>query len=149
VAAEGDELRHPGAPAAALVGLVDGKGGRHRVLAVGHDRGQRRLVRDQRPDVLRVPGHEGERVDRATAAGEQVDRATDRLDEPMQVVGVDVGRHRAGRIGLRAALDAAWVVGDQGAVGEVPRQRAEAAGAIGQPISNRIGSVLASFRRTS
>jgi hypothetical protein len=87
-------------------------------------------VRDERPHVLRVLGHEGERVDRATAAGEDVDRPrTDRLDEPMQVVGVNVGRHQAGGIGLHAALGAARVVGHHGAVGEVPRQRAEAGGA--------------------
>ena len=123
-------MGHPGAPAAALVGLGDRAGGRQRVLAVGQDRGERRLVRDERPHVLWVLGHEGERVDRATAAGEEVDRLpTDRLDEPMQVVGVNVGRHRAGWIGLHAALDAAWVVGHHGAVGEVLRQRAEAGGA--------------------
>jgi hypothetical protein len=127
VAAEGDELGHPGAPAAALVGLGDRAGGRHRVLAVGQDGGERRLVGDEGPHVLGVLGHEGERVDRATAAGEQVDRtSTDRLDEPMQVVGVHLGSHRAGWIGLHAALDAAWVVGDHGAVGEVLRQRGEA-----------------------
>jgi hypothetical protein len=120
----------PGAPAAALVGLVDRAGGRQRVLAVGQDRGERRLVRDERPHVLRVLRHEAERVDRAAAAGEEVDRpSTDRLDEPMQVVRVNVGRHRAARIGLHAALDAAWVVGHHGAVGEPPRQRAEAGGA--------------------
>jgi hypothetical protein len=60
----------------------------------------------------------------------KVDRPpSDRLDKPMQVVGVNVGRHRAGWIGLHAALDAAWVVGDHGAVGEVLRQRAESGGA--------------------
>jgi hypothetical protein len=130
VAGDGDEVRHPGAPAAALVGLLHRAGGRQRVLPVGQDRGERRLVRDQRPHVPRVPGHQRERVDRAAAAGEQVDRpATDRLDEPVQVVGVDVGRDRAGRVGLHAALDTAWVVGHHGAVGEVPRQRGEPGGA--------------------
>ena len=63
-----------GAPAAALVGLVDRAGGRQRVLAVGQERGERRLVRHERPHVLGVPGHERQRVDRAAAAGEQVDR---------------------------------------------------------------------------
>ena len=40
-------------------------------------------------------------------------------DDPMQVVGVLLGRRLAGRIGLRAAFDAARVVGDDGAIGEV------------------------------
>ena len=73
---------------------------------------------------------EGERVHRAAAAGEQVDRARAELgDDPMQVVGVLLGRGRAGRIGLRAALDAARVVGHDGAIGEVAGERAEPAGA--------------------
>ena len=87
-------------------------------------------MRDERPDVLRVVRHEGERVHGAAAAGEEVDRAAAELgDDPMQVVGVLLGRGLACGIGLRAALDAARVVGDDRAVGEVAGQRPEPAGA--------------------
>ena len=48
------------------------------VLAIRQRRTQRRLVRDQRPHVLGMLRDERQRVDRAAAAGEQVDRsATD------------------------------------------------------------------------
>ena len=88
-----DELRHAGAEAAALVGVGDRLGDRQRALAIGQDRGERRLVRDERPDLLRVGRHEGERVHRAAAAREQVDRAAAELvDDPVQVVGVLLGR---------------------------------------------------------
>jgi hypothetical protein len=47
------------------------------------------FVRDERPHLLRVLGHQSQRVHRAAAAGEDVDRPSiDRGDEPMQVVGV-------------------------------------------------------------
>ncbi len=102
-----DEPRHAGTEPAALVRVVDGAGGRQRALAIGQDRRERRLVRDERPDLLRVLRDEGERVHRTAAAGEEVDGPAVELgDDPMQVVGVLVGRRRAGRIGLRAALDA-------------------------------------------
>ena len=78
-----------------------GEGG----VAVGQDLKERRLVRDQRPDLLRMPLDERQRIHRPAAAGEQVNRACiERLDEPMQVVRVLLGRRRAGRIGLLAAL---------------------------------------------
>ena len=64
-----------GAEPAALVRVVDRLGGGQRALAIGQDRGERRLVRDERPDLLRVLRDEGQRVHRAAAAGEQVDRA--------------------------------------------------------------------------
>ena len=141
VAHDGDELGHAGPEAAALVRLVDRLGDRQRALAIGQDRGERRLVRDERPDVLGVLRHEGERVDRAAAAGEQVDRArVERGDDPMQVVGVLLGRGRAGRIGLRAALDAPRVVGHHGAIGEVARERHEPAGAHRRSDENSAGA---------
>ena len=94
----------PAPEAAALVGVVDRPAGRQRVLAIGQDRGERRLVRDERPHVLRMLRHEGERVDRAAAAGEQVDRpAAERLDDPMQVVGV-AARASTGLAGSAFAL---------------------------------------------
>ena len=52
--------------------------------------------------------------------------ASDGLDDPMQVVGVLVGRGVGGRVVLRAALGASRVVGDDRAVDEVPGQRPEA-----------------------
>ena len=87
-------------------------------------------MRHDRPHVVWVLRHEGEGVDRSPTAGEQVDRpSTDRLDEPMQIVGVDVRRCPAGGIGFDAALAAARVVRHNCAVGEVLRQRTEAGGA--------------------
>ena len=107
-------------------------------------------MRDERPDLLRVLRHEGERVHRATAAGEEVDRTHAELgDDPMQVVGVLLGRGLAGRIGLRAALDAARVVGHDGAIGEVAGQRAEPAGAHRRSDQEQGRGVLESTRRTS
>ena len=73
--------------------------GRLGVLGIGQQRGQRRLVGHQRADVLRMRGHQGQRVDGAAAAGEQVYRPADPLDDPMQVVGVLAGiRLRAGSL---------------------------------------------------
>ena len=98
VAGDGDEVRHPGAPARSLVRLVDGPGRGQRVLAVRQHRGQWRLVCDERAHVVRVRRHERQGVDGAAAAGEEVDRpGSDGLDESMQVVGVLRGRRlRAG-----------------------------------------------------
>ena len=67
------------------------------VLGVRQQGGQRRLVGHQRADVVRVRGDEGQGIDGAAAAGEQVNRlAAYRLDDPMQVIGV------LARFGLRA-----------------------------------------------
>jgi len=127
VADDDDEVRHAGAPPAALVGLVDRFARRQRVLPVGHNRGQRRLVRHKRPHLLRMLRDKSERADRAAAAGEQVHGSpANRLNEPIQVVGVSIGRHRTVRIGQDAALGPAWVIGDDRAIGEVLRQGAEA-----------------------
>ena len=103
-----------------------GEGG----VTVGKDLKKRRLVGHQRPDLLRMPFHERQRIHRSTAAGEEVNRACiERLDEPMQVVRVLLGRRRAGRIGLLAPLRAAGIVGNDGAVREVAAERAESRGA--------------------
>ena len=46
-------------------------------------------MRDERPDVRGVGRDEGQRVDGAAAAREEVDRAAaDGLDDPVEVVGV-------------------------------------------------------------
>ena len=124
-----DELRHAGAGPVALVRLVDGSAGRERAFAIGEDRRERGLVRDQRPNLLRMARHEGERIHGATSAGEEVDRARAELgDEPMQVVGVLLRCRLASPIGLRAALDAPGVIGHHRAIGEMPGQRDESAG---------------------
>ena len=62
-----------------------------RPLGVGQHPEDRGLVRDEGADVLGMRRHQLERGDRAAAAPEQVDRAADRLDDPMQVISVLVG----------------------------------------------------------
>ena len=60
---------------------------RERRLAVGKQAGERRLVRDERPDLLGMPLDEREAVHGTAAAGEEIDgSAADRVDESMQVV---------------------------------------------------------------
>jgi hypothetical protein len=87
-------------------------------------------VRDERPYLLGVIGHEGQRVHGAAAAGEEVDRpGIDRGDEPMQVVGVLLDRVLRGAVGASAPLGPARVVGHDRAIGEVLRECAEAGGA--------------------
>ena len=104
-----------------LVGLGDRAAGREGGLVVGDQRGQRRLVGDQGAHILGMRGHERERVDGAATAGEQVDRSqAQRLDDPMDVVRVLLGRRLAGRVVLGAPLDAARVIRDDGAVGKCP-----------------------------
>jgi hypothetical protein len=107
-------------------------------------------VRDERPHALRVLRHEGECVDCATAGSEQVDRPRgDRLDEAMQVVGVNEGV--TGLVGsvftLRSLPRGSYVttVRSEKCCDSVPNPAA----LIGEAISNRIGSVLASLRRMS
>ena len=78
-------------------------------------------MRDERAHVLRMLRDKRQRIHRAAAAREQVDRtAADRGDDPMDVVTVDVGCHRAAHVVLHAALAAARVVGHDRAIGEVP-----------------------------
>ena len=130
VAGERDELRHPRAHPAALVGLVHVAGRGQCPLAIGEHRDEWRFVRDERPHLLRVLGHEGQRVHRAAAAGEQVHRpGIDRRDEPMQVVRVLLDRVLRRAVGARAPLRPARVVGHDRAIGEVLRERAEPGGA--------------------
>jgi hypothetical protein len=83
-------------------------------------------------------GHLGQGVDRATAAGEHVDRsAADRLDHPLQVARVIVGRDLAIAVGARAPCGAPGVVGDDRAIGEVGRPSGtNPAASIGEPMSS-------------
>ena len=89
MADDADEGSHAGARATLHVRLVDRPAGGQRVLAVRHERGERRLVGDERPHVVGMLRDEGEGVDRAAAAGEAVHRPADGLDDPMDVIGVD------------------------------------------------------------
>ena len=83
VADQRDERGHRRAEAAALVGLADaGARGQHR-LTVGQLLGGGRLVRHQGADQPGMPGHQGQRVDRAAAAAEDIGRpGVQRLDQP-------------------------------------------------------------------
>jgi hypothetical protein len=107
-------------------------------------------VGHQRPDLLWVFGHQRQCVHRTTTAGEQVHwAAIDGFDHPAQIGGMNVRVDRADRIVLLAPLAPARVIGDDGAIGEMACQSAEACGPIGEPIRNNAGSSLSSFRRTS
>ena len=149
VAGDRNEVGHARAEPALLIGVADGAHRGLRVVLIGQDRAQRRLVGNQGPDVLRVRGDEGQRVDRATAAGEQVHRSTDLLDDPMQILGVLFGDRLGARIVLDAALRSARVVGHHGPVREVAGQRGEAGGPIGEPISISGGWLPSPPGRTS
>ena len=92
-------------------------------LAIRQHVRRRRLVRDERSDLLWMRGHQGQRVHGAAAAGEEIHRTGVELrDQPVEVVRVLVGRRLGRVVGLLAAFDSARVVGDDRAVGEVPRQ---------------------------
>src|SRR5688500_306382 len=71
--------------------VVDG--GKH-FRTVGKHGEVRWFVGDEDSYVLGALGQEGECVNGAAAAGKQVHRAANLLDDPMQVLGVDVGRRR-------------------------------------------------------
>jgi hypothetical protein len=94
VADEGDEVSHPRAGAAAHVRLVHRPRSGERVLAVGEQRRDRRLVSHDRAHVLGMRGGQRQGVGRATAAAEQVHGAANLLDEPMEVIRVLLRRRR-------------------------------------------------------
>ena len=123
VAGQCDEFRHRRAEATALVGLADaGAGGQHR-LAVGQFLSRWRLVRHQHADLLRVPGHQGQCVDRAAAAGEDVGgRGAEGGNQPVQIVGVLIGCGPGGTVGALAASRSARIVGHHRPVGEMTGQ---------------------------
>ena len=125
-----DELRHRPAEPVPLVRLLDVRHGRQRRLAVRQELHRRRLVRDQRAHLLGVLSHQRQRVHRAAAGGEEIHRAAaERVDKPVQVVGVLVRRRLAGVVRLLAAAGAARVVGDHRTVAEALDQAGEALGA--------------------
>jgi hypothetical protein len=62
-------------------------------------------VRDERPDLACVLGHERERVHGSIAAGEDVDGLrAECADQPVQGVGVLVGRGLGGAVRAHAAF---------------------------------------------
>jgi hypothetical protein len=82
--------------------------------------------------VVGIGRHERERGHRAPAAREHLDRARpERLDHGVHVVGLDRRRMIDAAVFAGAAAEPARVIRDHGAVGEVRRQRAEAAGVHG------------------
>jgi hypothetical protein len=124
---DGHEMRHASPGPVALVGGGDRADGGLGVVGVRKDGCQRWLVGDQRPHVLRVGRDERQRVHRATAAREQVNRSEpDLTDDPMQIIGVLLGCRLGRRVVLDAALRPSRVVGDDRAVGEVAGEGSEA-----------------------
>ena len=124
--------------------------GRQRILAIGQHLGERRLVRDEGPDILGMAGDQGQRVDGATAAGEEVDgSAADRLDHAVDVVGVLLGRGLGGVVvlRLRSTPRGSYVTTVRSV--KWPARVPKPAAPIGDPIMTRGGSVLDSLRRTS
>jgi hypothetical protein len=74
-------------------------------------------------------GHQGEPVDGTAAAGEDVHRsAARRGDQPVQVVGMLLGRGPAGAVGTLAPTDPARVVGHHRTIPEMLDQAGEPAG---------------------
>ena len=70
---QGDEGRHARAVPPLVVRLLHGSLGGEGVVGVGQEQEQRRLVGHQRGDVVGVGLDEGEGVDGAPTAGEEVD----------------------------------------------------------------------------
>jgi hypothetical protein len=79
--------------------------------------------------VVGICRHERKRGHRAATAREHLDGAgAERLDDGVYVVRLDRGRVVDPPVLADAAAQAARVIGDHGPVGEVRRQRVEAAG---------------------
>ena len=128
VADQRDEASHRRTAAARLVDVADGHARGQRGVPIGDELGERRLVGDEGRHVVRMGGHEGQGIDRATAAGEHVDRpAAGRGDDPVEVVGVLLRGRLGRRLGLQAAFHATRVVGHDPPIREVAGERPEAA----------------------
>ena len=91
-----------------------------------------RLVCHQGGHVAGVCRHERERGHRAATARKHLDRVgAERFDDRVHVIRLDRGRVVDPAVFACAAAQATRVIGDHGAVGEVLRQRGEAAGVHG------------------
>ena len=128
----GDEGRHAGTRPLGLVRVANAGAGALGRRGVGEHRDERRLVRHQGAHVVGMGRHERERGHRAPTAREHLDRAgAERLDDGVHVVRLDRGRMVDPAVLADAAAEAARVIPDHGAVGEVRRQRGEATGVHG------------------
>ena len=104
VADERDEPDHRRPGAAPLIGVAHVADGGKRRVAIRQDAGGRRLVGDQEADVLGMAGDEGQRVDGAATAREEVDRsAAERFDHAR-------GGRRAWSSGVDCAVSSAFVL---------------------------------------
>ena len=125
----GHEVGHRGSPALLVVDGLGGLLGGTCLVGVGEHVDQRRLVRDERDDVVGMSRDEGEGGDRPAAAREQLHRSgVERGDDGVDVRGLLLGVVVGAAVAPRAAAEAAGVVRDDGAVGKVRRESAEPTG---------------------
>jgi hypothetical protein len=102
---KGDELRHRRPEAGTVVGLSDVHARRQDLIAIRQHLAGRRLVCDQRPDLLGMAGHQGEGIHGPATGGEDVDwSGVERRDQAVQVVGVLIGCCLGGPVGPLAPL---------------------------------------------
>ena len=144
----GDERRHSGTPSLGRVCVA--KLG-HRALGgfrVGKHGHEGRLMGHQNGDIVGVCRHERERGDRTTTAREHLDRAgVESPDDGVHIACLDGGCVVDPTVFADAAAEAARVIGDHGAVGEVRRQRAEAAGVHRLPDHEQRGASVGGGQR--
>jgi hypothetical protein len=107
-------------------------------------------VRDECSDLLRVRGHQGQRVDRPAAAGEDVRRrVVQRGVQSVQLVRVLVWRGLGGVVGAFAALRSAGSYVTTVRSANCEARVLNPVALIGDPMSSRTGCLLASVLRTS
>jgi hypothetical protein len=112
-AGRGEELPHRRAHAFGEVGVVDLPREPGVLVGVVEQPGQRRLVGDHRPHLLRVPGDQLEPDQGAAAAAEHVRRfGAERREQPVRVVGEGPDGRVPGVAVNRAAGQPPRVVGD-------------------------------------
>ncbi len=107
---------------------MDRRQGTFGAFRVGEDTGQWRLMGDESSQVARVGGHQCQSGHCSAAAREHVDRSgAERRDDRMHILGLHDGRVGDLAVAACAPPQAAWVVRDHLAVGEVRRQCPKAA----------------------
>lgn len=138
--ADHDEGRHVGTDPVVVIGIPDAGPGALGSMDVGENRSERRLVRYQGSHVMRVGRHEGERGHRSAAACEHLDRArAERPDDRVDVGGLGPERVVDPAVLAGAAAEAARVIGDQRALGEVAARVPTPPASMGWPIINNGG----------
>jgi hypothetical protein len=106
--------------------------GREGPVGVRKHRQQWRLMRDERAHVAGVGGHQSQGAHRSTTGGEQFHRSdTERLDDAVDVLGVLLGCPLGAAVTAGAATQAPGVIGEDGAVREVRRERADPLASMG------------------